>query len=109
MFRATEACRAPFVEAFCYGTREDEWVVAHCGPIKVHLFTREMREQYQLLGRDVTSQLMMMDLLFWSPHNEIMFRREKPGGFPQMCQFTVVSSEFSTSRAMNQQINHHYG
>ena len=50
MFRATEACRAPFVEPFCYGTREDEWVVAHCGPIKVHLFTREMREQYQLLG-----------------------------------------------------------
>ena len=30
-----EACQAPFVEPFCYGTREDEWVVAHCGPIKV--------------------------------------------------------------------------
>ncbi|CAJ1356931.1 unnamed protein product, partial [Effrenium voratum] len=48
MFRATEACKVPFVEPFCYGTREDEWVVAHCGPIKVHLFTRETRDQYQL-------------------------------------------------------------
>ena len=36
------------IEAFCYGTRNDEWVVAHCGPIKVHIFTRESRELYQL-------------------------------------------------------------
>ncbi|CAJ1441468.1 unnamed protein product, partial [Effrenium voratum] len=43
-----QACKVPFVEPFCYGTREDEWVVAHCGPIKVHLFTRETRDQYQL-------------------------------------------------------------
>ena len=48
MARATQACEAPFVEAFCYGTRDDEWVVAQCGPIKVHLFTRETREQYKL-------------------------------------------------------------
>ncbi|CAK0818521.1 unnamed protein product, partial [Prorocentrum cordatum] len=46
--RATLACEAPHVDAFCYGTRNDEWVVAHCGPIKVHLFTRESREQYRL-------------------------------------------------------------
>ena len=65
MFRATEACQAPFVEAFCYGTREDEWVVAHCGPIKVHLFTRETREQYQL------------EVLYRSP--EYFFQ---PGDFP---------------------------
>jgi len=46
--RATQSCAVPHVEAFCYGTREDEWVVAHCGSIKVHLFTREARELYQL-------------------------------------------------------------
>eukprot|EP00931_Biecheleriopsis_adriatica_P100364 TRINITY_DN75690_c0_g1_i1.p1 TRINITY_DN75690_c0_g1~~TRINITY_DN75690_c0_g1_i1.p1 ORF type:complete len:540 (+),score=137.83 TRINITY_DN75690_c0_g1_i1:19-1638(+) len=46
--RATQACEVPHVEAFCWGTRNDEWVVAHCGPIKVHLFTRETREEYKL-------------------------------------------------------------
>lgn len=46
--KATQACRVPHVEAFCYGTRRDEWVVGHCGPIKVHIFTRETREEYNL-------------------------------------------------------------
>ncbi|CAK9037159.1 unnamed protein product [Durusdinium trenchii] len=65
MFRATEACEAPFVQAFCYGTRQDEWVVAHCGSIKVHLLTQEAREQYQL------------ELLYRRP--EYFFQ---PGDFP---------------------------
>ena len=71
MFRATEACRAPFVEPFCYGTREDEWVVAHCGPIKVHLFTREMREQYQLLGWGWLSPITRMSWEILGNHRYI--------------------------------------
>eukprot|EP00445_Apocalathium_hangoei_P071813 CAMPEP_0204164052 /NCGR_PEP_ID=MMETSP0361-20130328/36918_1 /ASSEMBLY_ACC=CAM_ASM_000343 /TAXON_ID=268821 /ORGANISM="Scrippsiella Hangoei, Strain SHTV-5" /LENGTH=642 /DNA_ID=CAMNT_0051120841 /DNA_START=23 /DNA_END=1949 /DNA_ORIENTATION=- len=46
--KATEAVKVPHVEAFCYGTRKDEWVVAHCGSIKVHVFTRDTREEYKL-------------------------------------------------------------
>lgn len=46
--KATQMCHAPHVEAFCYGTRNDEWVVAHCGPMKVHVFTREARAEYNL-------------------------------------------------------------
>lgn len=46
--RAVQACRVPHVEAWCYGTRKDEWVVAHAGPIKVHIFTRETRDEYNL-------------------------------------------------------------
>lgn len=48
---AAKACEERMVrhiEAFCYGTRRDEWIVANCGPIKVHIFTRDTREEYDL-------------------------------------------------------------
>eukprot|EP00913_Durusdinium_trenchii_P006925 g6514.t1 len=77
MFRATEACEAPFVQAFCYGTRQDEWVVAHCGSIKVHLLTQEAQEQYQL--ELLYRSLVADDGRRVEPMPEYFFQ---PGDFP---------------------------
>eukprot|EP00812_Abedinium_dasypus_P001921 NODE_1232_length_1203_cov_203.541812.p2 GENE.NODE_1232_length_1203_cov_203.541812~~NODE_1232_length_1203_cov_203.541812.p2 ORF type:complete len:278 (+),score=86.10 NODE_1232_length_1203_cov_203.541812:321-1154(+) len=76
MVRATEACRVPHVEAFCYGTREDEWVVAHCGGIKIHLFTIEAREDYRL------------DLLWQQPEEWFMHE-----DFPHYVQIYGLASQ----------------
>lgn len=35
-------------ECFCFASRNDQWVVAHCGPVKVHLFTPDARQLYKV-------------------------------------------------------------
>eukprot|EP00928_Gymnodinium_smaydae_P035031 TRINITY_DN24716_c0_g1_i1.p1 TRINITY_DN24716_c0_g1~~TRINITY_DN24716_c0_g1_i1.p1 ORF type:complete len:584 (-),score=88.39 TRINITY_DN24716_c0_g1_i1:125-1876(-) len=74
--KATQSCNPPHVEAFCFGTRNDEWVVAHCGPMKVHLFTRESREQYQL------------ELLWEQPENFFL-----PGDFPHYIEMNGMATD----------------
>jgi len=73
--KATQSLQVPHVEAFCYGTRNDEWVVAHCGPIKVHLLTRQCRELYKL------------ELLWEKP--EQFF---EPGDFPHYLEIYGAAS-----------------
>eukprot|EP00930_Biecheleria_cincta_P059296 TRINITY_DN45044_c0_g1_i1.p1 TRINITY_DN45044_c0_g1~~TRINITY_DN45044_c0_g1_i1.p1 ORF type:complete len:510 (+),score=82.79 TRINITY_DN45044_c0_g1_i1:24-1532(+) len=77
--RAVQACAVPHVEAFCWGARDDEWVVAHCGPIKVHLFTRQCREDYKL------------ELLWRSPGEFFQF-----GDFPHYIEVYGTATEAMT-------------
>lgn len=77
--KAVQACAVPHVEAFCWSGRDDEWVVAHCGSIKVHLFTRECREDYKL------------ELLWRSPGEFFQF-----GDFPHYIEVYGTATEAMT-------------
>mmetsp|Transcript_34479 Transcript_34479/g.89868 ORF Transcript_34479/g.89868 Transcript_34479/m.89868 type:complete len:164 (+) Transcript_34479:818-1309(+) len=46
--RTLKDLKIPALDAFCWGTKNDEWVLARCGPYAVHLFTQSAREEYQL-------------------------------------------------------------
>jgi len=74
--KAVQLCKVPHVSAFCYGARQDEWVVAHCGPIKVHIFTKESREDYQL------------ELLWKFPEQVLL-----PGDFPHYYEVYGTAGE----------------
>jgi len=63
--KTVEKLGLPHTASYCYGTREDTWVLARLGPICVHLFIAETRPQYQL------------ELLYRDPNKFF-----QPGDFP---------------------------
>ncbi len=69
------ALEVPHVMAYSWGSRKDEWTAAHLGPIHVHMFTPQAREDYKL------------EELWTSP--ETFFR---PGDFPH---FPLDNVEFA--------------
>jgi len=46
--KTIQKLEVPHTASYCFGTRNDEWVLAHVGPICVHMFTPYSRTQYQL-------------------------------------------------------------
>jgi len=42
--------KIPYVSeaAYCWACRSDEWIVSHCGPVSIHLLTKEWRKSYRL-------------------------------------------------------------
>lgn len=76
--KAVQYLKVPHVDAFCFGTRSDEWVVAHCGPIKVHLLTGQSREVYKLE-------------LLWQKPEEFF----EPGDFPHYIEVYGAASQLA--------------
>ncbi|GAW79907.1 hypothetical protein, conserved [Plasmodium gonderi] len=33
---------------YCYCNKFDDWIIAHCGPLKIHIVTKELRDIYDL-------------------------------------------------------------
>ncbi|CAA9987097.1 conserved Plasmodium protein, unknown function [Plasmodium knowlesi strain H] len=57
--------------AYCYCNKFDDWIIAHCGPLKVHVVTKELRELYDL------------ESLFLYPHEHF-----DSGNFPAFFDYT---------------------
>ncbi|GAB65416.1 hypothetical protein PCYB_061480 [Plasmodium cynomolgi strain B] len=63
----------PFISkvAYCYCNKFDDWIIAHCGPLKVHVVTKELRDVYDL------------ENLFLYPHEHF-----DSGNFPAFFDYT---------------------
>ncbi|CAG9481342.1 conserved Plasmodium protein, unknown function [Plasmodium vivax] len=57
--------------AYCYCNKFDDWIIAHCGPLKVHVVTKELRDVYDL------------ENLFLFPHEHF-----DSGNFPAFFDYT---------------------
>ncbi|ANQ07204.1 Uncharacterized protein PCOAH_00014970 [Plasmodium coatneyi] len=57
--------------AYCYCNKFDDWIIAHCGPLKVHVVTKELRDLYDL------------ESLFLYPHEHF-----DSGNFPAFFDYT---------------------
>ncbi|CDU16646.1 ribosomal silencing factor RsfS, putative [Plasmodium yoelii] len=33
---------------YCYCNKTDDWIISHCGPLKIHIVTKELREKYDI-------------------------------------------------------------
>ncbi|SCM07312.1 conserved Plasmodium protein, unknown function [Plasmodium chabaudi adami] len=33
---------------YCYCNKSDDWIISHCGPLKIHIVTKELRDKYDL-------------------------------------------------------------
>jgi len=87
--KTVEKLGLPHTASYCYGTREDTWVLARLGPICVHLFIAETRPMYQL------------ELLYRDPNKFF-----QPGDFPHYplddLPFDVRLGELRSTSAMLQ-------
>ncbi|CAD2112071.1 ribosomal silencing factor RsfS, putative [Plasmodium vinckei] len=33
---------------YCYCNKSDDWIISHCGPLKIHIVTKELRDKYDI-------------------------------------------------------------
>ncbi|KEG01192.1 ribosomal silencing factor RsfS, putative [Plasmodium vinckei vinckei] len=33
---------------YCYCNKSDDWIISHCGPLKIHIVTKELRDRYDI-------------------------------------------------------------
>ncbi|KJP86494.1 hypothetical protein AK88_03870 [Plasmodium fragile] len=90
----------PFISkvAYCYCNKFDDWIIAHCGPLKVHVVTKELRDVYDL------------ENLFLYPHEH--FNSEN---FPAFFDYTpgipppyIVRSNSSLDAYSNDELYHKF-
>ncbi|KAF8822698.1 hypothetical protein IE077_003072 [Cardiosporidium cionae] len=50
LWRTIRDLNIPYISKIvsCIGNRNDDWVITHCGPVQIHLFTATTRELYKL-------------------------------------------------------------